>query len=132
APTVLVSALPVDLLLPRLRDLGAAPVLEAADGTVRVARPDQQRARSPRPRPAPAVATAREAARTQAAVTAVRAGDQAAASAPVRPRVATTPTTALAALREAIEAAGSVVIGYVDNHGATTERLVDPLRLEGG
>ncbi|WP_110182979.1 helicase C-terminal domain-containing protein [Nocardioides solisilvae] len=132
APTVLVSALPVDLLLPRLRELGAAPVVEAPDGTVRVARPDLQRARSPRPRPADGVARAREAARLQAAVTAVRAGDRAVAAAPARPQVATTPTTALAALREAIEAGSSVVIGYVDNHGASTERLVDPLRLEGG
>ena len=50
APTVLVSSTPLDVLLPRLRDLGAAPVVEAADGTVRVARPDQLRARTPRDR----------------------------------------------------------------------------------
>ena len=47
APTVLVSTTPLDVLLPRLRELGAAPVVEAADGTVRVARPDVLRARSP-------------------------------------------------------------------------------------
>ena len=50
APTVLVSSIPLDVLLPRLRELGAGPVVEAADGTVRVARPDQLRARSPRGR----------------------------------------------------------------------------------
>ncbi|WP_185994683.1 helicase C-terminal domain-containing protein [Nocardioides campestrisoli] len=132
APTVLVSSLPVDLLLPRLRDLGAAPVVEAPDGSVRVARPDLQRARTPRARPADAVAVAREAARVQAAVTAVRAGDRATAVWPAGPRRATSPTTALAALREAIESDSTVVIGYVDNHGTTSERLVDPLRLEGG
>ena len=47
APTVLVSTLPLDLLLPRLRELGAAPVVEAEDGTVHVVRPDQRRARTP-------------------------------------------------------------------------------------
>ncbi|WP_114422375.1 helicase-associated domain-containing protein [Nocardioides houyundeii] len=132
APTVVVSTIPVDLLLPRLRELGAAPVLEASDGTVRVARPDLQRARSPRSRSVAAVGAARDAARVAAAVTAVRAGDRAAATSPARPPTATTPTTALALLRESIEAGGGVLIGYVDNHGGTTERLVDPLRLEGG
>ena len=38
----------------------------------------------------------------------------------------------LAALREAIEAGSTVVIGYVDNHGARSDRVVDPVRLEGG
>ncbi|WP_432477525.1 helicase-associated domain-containing protein, partial [Nocardioides sp. GXQ0305] len=50
APTVVISDLPLDVLLPRLRELGAAPVVEAADGTVHVARPDQLRARTPRGR----------------------------------------------------------------------------------
>ncbi|MCW2867526.1 MAG: hypothetical protein JWR20_1714, partial [Marmoricola sp.] len=50
APTVLVSTLPLASLLPRLRDLGQAPVVEAGDGTVRVARPDVLRARTPRRR----------------------------------------------------------------------------------
>ncbi|MFT4263041.1 MAG: helicase-associated domain-containing protein, partial [Nocardioides sp.] len=47
APTVLVSTIPIDVLLPRMRELGAAPVVEAADGSVHVARPDAHRARSP-------------------------------------------------------------------------------------
>lgn len=132
APTVLISTLPVDLLLPRLRELGSAPVVEAADGTVRVARPDLQRARTPRAAPAPSVAEARETARVQAVVSAVRAGDRAAASAPKRAATATSPITALAMLREAIEEKATVLIGYVDNHGTSTDRVVDPLRLEGG
>ena len=132
APTVVISSLPMDLLLPGLRELGAAPVVEAPDGTVRVARPDLQRARTPKPPPSPAVAAARETARLAAVLTAVRAGDRAASSAAARPTTATTPVTALALLREAIEAGATVLIGYVDNHGTTTERLVDPRRLEGG
>ncbi|WP_235738543.1 WYL domain-containing protein, partial [Nocardioides alcanivorans] len=39
---------------------------------------------------------------------------------------------ALAALRQAIEAGTSVLIGYVDNHGTSSDRVVDPRRLEGG
>ena len=132
APTVLISTLPVDLLLPGLRELGAAPVVEAPDGTVRVARPDLQRARTPKAPPSAAVAAARETARLAAVLTAVRAGDRAASSAASRPTTATTPVTALAMLREAIEAGATVLIGYVDNHGTTTERLVDPRRLDGG
>ncbi|MGH3332424.1 MAG: helicase-associated domain-containing protein, partial [Nocardioidaceae bacterium] len=48
APTVVVSDMPIDVLLPRLRELGTAPVVEAPDGTVRLARKDVHRARSPR------------------------------------------------------------------------------------
>ncbi|MGI8645771.1 MAG: helicase-associated domain-containing protein, partial [Nocardioides sp.] len=77
APTVLVSSIPLDVLLPRLRDLGAAPVVEAADGTVRVARPDLLRARSPRGRRATGQQAVRETTQVTAAVAAVRAGDRA-------------------------------------------------------
>ena len=50
APTVVISDVPLGTLLPRIRELGLAPVVEAVDGTVRVARPDVFRARSPRRR----------------------------------------------------------------------------------
>jgi len=43
APTVLISSTPIDVLLPRLRELGVAPVVESPDGTVHVARPDLHR-----------------------------------------------------------------------------------------
>jgi len=129
APTVLVSDVPVDLLLPRLREVGAAPVVEAPDGTVRVARRDVLRARRPRRRPV-AAEDARRTAQVAAVVTAVRAGDRARDDS--TPRVATTPSAALAALREAIETGASVVIGYVDNDGAATERVVRPHRVDGG
>jgi predicted DNA-binding transcriptional regulator YafY len=35
-------------------------------------------------------------------------------------------------LREALEAEQTVWIGYVDNHGSTVERIVDPMKVEGG
>ena len=43
-----------------------------------------------------------------------------------------TPSGSLAALREAVERGASVVIGYVDNHGSRSDRVVDPLSVEGG
>ncbi|MDT9594248.1 helicase C-terminal domain-containing protein [Nocardioides zeae] len=137
APTVLISTTPLDVLLPRLRELGAAPVVEAPDGTVRVARPDVLRARVGRARRTAAVA-ARDVAHTTSVVTAVRAGDRAAAARP-RPETGgpttsspTSPAAALSALREAVEARRTVRIAYVDNHGSFLERVVDPLRVEGG
>ncbi|GAB2755958.1 helicase-associated domain-containing protein [Nocardioides salsibiostraticola] len=129
APTVLISSTPLDVLLPRLREIGAAPVVEAADGTVQVTRPDVLRARSRRGRPSPARA-AREEIRVASTITAIRSGERAAASSPARSGLS--PSGSLAALRNAIESGGSVLIGYVDNHGSASDRIVDPLTLDGG
>ncbi len=132
APTVLISSTPLDILLPRLRELGVAPVVEAPDGTVRIARRDLLRARRPRSPRTHSAGQARAQATVAAVVTAIRSGDLATASRPAVPTTATTPSSALAALREAIESGASVMIGYVDNHGASSDRVVDPLRLDGG
>jgi hypothetical protein len=146
APTVVVSDVPLDVLLPRLRALGSAPVVEAPDGTVRLARREVLRARSPRRHPAvtdPAVSTgtldahaaARLSARVASTVTAIRAGDRAAAHRPEpasRAAEPATPASTLALLREAVESGTSVWIGYVDNHGSTVERVVDPVKVEAG
>jgi predicted DNA-binding transcriptional regulator YafY len=70
-----------------------------------------------------------------ATVTAVRAGDRAAATRPepaLRAAQPTTPASTLAVLREAVESGQSVWIGYVDSHGATVERVVDPVKVEAG
>ena len=131
APTVLVSSVPVDVLLPRLRELGSSPVVEAADGTVHLARPDRHRARTPRDRRTTGAAAAREVAQLTSVVTAIRAGDRAAAARP-RSLGTSSPGDTLAALREAAEAGRSVFIGYVDHHGSATERVVDPVSVEGG
>jgi predicted DNA-binding transcriptional regulator YafY len=67
-------------------------------------------------------------------VTAIRAGDLAARSRPETLRASdpVTPASTLAALREAVETAQSVWIGYVDSHGSTVERVVDPVAVEAG
>jgi hypothetical protein len=136
APTVLITDTPADVLLPRLRELGVAPVVEGQDGVVRVARRDAHRARSPRSVGPGRVAesAARLTARTAATVTAIRAGDRAAAirpsgsSAPSRQ----SPASALAQLREAVETGTTVRIGYVDSDGSVHDRVVDPERVDGG
>lgn len=138
APTVVVSDTPLDVLLTRLRELGASPVVEAADGTVRVTRPDLLRARTPRERTVP-VLSARQGAAAAAVVSAVRSGDRAGrvrstgagpgAGGGVAPL---TPSGALSALREAVETGDAVLITYVDNQGTRSDRLVDPRSVEGG
>lgn len=141
APTVVVSDVPVDVLLPRLRELGTAPVVEAPDGTVRLMRKDTHRARPNRRRgaaPSPTATGARDqarsAARAAATVRAVRAGDRAAATRPTSSSAAMpqTPAATMALLRESAEAGSTVWIGYLDNHGAAVERVVDPVKVEGG
>jgi predicted DNA-binding transcriptional regulator YafY len=131
APTVRVSTVPLDLLLPRLRELGVAPVVEAEDGTLHVVRPDARRARTPREHRARGAAAARRTATVSAVVTAIRAGDRAASSRPVAAE-SLSPSGSLAALREAAEAGSAVLIAYVDNHGTRSERIVDPVSVEGG
>lgn len=128
APTVLVSDVPIDLLVTLLREVGAAPLVEKADGTVHVGGPSAARARTPR-RPAPASAEARAAAQAAAVVTAIRAGDQVAT---LRPAAEVTPAGALALLRSAIDSRSSVVITYVDNHGTRSDRLVTPMSVADG
>ncbi len=135
APTVVISDVPLDVLLPRLRELGAAPVVEAPDGTVRLARREGHRARSPRTHAGgQARGSARATARISATVNAIRAGDEAAAHRPREAGQASTtgPSATLAVLREAADAGASVWIGYVDNHGSTVERVVDPVKVEDG
>jgi hypothetical protein len=131
APTVVVSDVPVQVLLPRLRELGAAPVVEGADGTVRVARPEEFRSRTPRQTRTAARDAARQAARTAAVVAAVRAGDRAAATRPSR-GPATRPADVMALLRDAIESRREVWVGYLDNHGTSSERIVRPVEVGGG
>lgn len=130
APTVLVSSTPVDVLLPRLRELGTAPVLEGPDGMLRVGRPEPLRARTPRQRRT-AVRQARAAASVTAVVAAIRSGDRAAA-ARGGTGASLTPGGSLAALREAVAVGGTVLIGYVDQQGTVTDRVVDPISLAGG
>ena len=132
APTVLVSTTPLDVLIPRLRELGVSPLVESIDGSVHVSRPDRLRARpgdawhavpptrgSRRvwPRSSPRSGPATRSPRTRGTAGSAES---------------LTPIGSLAALREAVESGRTVLIAYVDNHGTATERLVDPVRVDGG
>ncbi|GAA1505440.1 helicase-associated domain-containing protein [Nocardioides humi] len=132
APTVVVSGLPIDVLLPRLRELGLAPVVEGPDGVVRVGAAESLRARAPRAREVADAArsAARQAAQVVAAVATLREGEEAARSRPASASAAG--GGVLSALREAIERRGVVLIGFTDNQGVVSERAVLPLVVEGG
>lgn len=141
ADTVLAARSPADVVLGRLREAGYAPSAESPDGAVLVLRPQEHRttARTRPPRVAGEPPPPTEAL-LDAAVRALRAGEHAAAHRPATlpegggsgrlPRASS--AEAMALLREALAAQRSVWIGYADPAGVTTERVVEPLRLEGG
>ncbi|WP_119727111.1 helicase-associated domain-containing protein [Thermomonospora amylolytica] len=141
APTVLASRLGSAQLLEALRGLGLAPVAESPEGGVVVTRPDAHRAETP-PAPAPATPSAdgHDPAMIAAAVRALRAGDLAArqgaavgpagappADPPRGPSMAT-----VQELRQAVERGARVWIGYLDQQGRASSRIVEPVRVDGG
>lgn len=141
ADTVIVSSSPVDLLLERLRQAGYSPSAENGEGAVVVRRPGARRTPTrPRPPRMSGEPPAPTEALLSAAVRALRAGETAAAHRPPAisesggsgrlPRSTTSET--MAELREALDRQRAVWIGYADATGTATERVVEPLRLEGG
>ncbi len=136
APTVLAAQVAPETLIERLRSMGFAPVVEAADGSVVVPRTAQRRAPArPQPQPSPGQRLASDDT-VAAAVRAVRAGDRTArhrpADAPPLGLARSASMQALATLQAAALSGESVWIGYVDRHGSTSERVVDPIRVDGG
>lgn len=144
APTVAIAAVAVDTVLATLRELGYAPAAESATGAVVLRRPDSRRT-GPRSAPRPVLAD-RPNPTPQlraAAVRALRAGDRAAtvgarihaeeAAAPPRPAGERPTTNAMVArLRSAADTETSVWLGYVGDDGTSTDRIVDPIAIEGG
>ncbi|KAA6214554.1 DNA-binding protein [Streptomyces albofaciens JCM 4342] len=143
APTVLASAAPPDQLLEVLRAMGYAPAAESAEGDVLIARPDAYRT-PPRTAPAPVPDGPPEPAGTllEAAVRAIRAGDLAATAErkPVRAPAApapgglprTTSAETLATMQAAVLTNATLWIGYVNADGAASQRVIAPVRVEGG
>ena len=131
ASTVLASSATPDVVLERLRSMGAAPAAEGADGAVVVRRPESRRttprrppARPVRTQPAPGDAL------LDAAVRAIRAGDAPNLNGALR----TSRTTAdlLAILTQAAATGSALWIGYVDAEGRATQRVVEPVAVSGG
>ncbi|MFE5831488.1 helicase-associated domain-containing protein [Streptomyces sp. NPDC056488] len=141
APTVLAAQTDPAALLEGLRAMGYAPAAESAEGDVLVTRADAYRtpARTA-PVPVPDGPPAPDATLLHAAVKAIRAGDRAATAVrrePAAPAPAgTLPRTSSAETLATVQAAamtGSAVwIGYVNADGAASQRVIAPVRVEGG
>ncbi|MER7988319.1 helicase C-terminal domain-containing protein [Streptomyces noursei] len=144
APTVLAAQCAPEQLLDGLRAMGYAPAAESAAGDVLVARADSYRT-PPRTAPPPVPDGPPPPDRTllEAAVRAIRAGDLA-ATAERKPAAAPTGTPApgalprttsaetLATMQAAVLTSSPVWIGYVNADGAASQRVIAPVRVEGG
>ncbi|MFJ5801310.1 helicase-associated domain-containing protein [Streptomyces decoyicus] len=142
APTVLAAQTAPDQLLDGLRAMGYAPAAESAAGDVLIARADTHRT-PPRtaPAPVPDGPPSPDPTLLTAAVRAIRAGDLAAtaerkpvhAPAPAPgglPR--TTSAETLATMQAAVLTHSALWIGYVNADGAASQRVIAPVRVEGG
>ena len=134
SPTVAALMASPSATLDVLRSVGLHPSADGVDAGggshAHVRAPSRGRPRPLRSdRPAPSEGT------LEAAVRAIRAGDRGMQSRP--PTVSSglrssASTDVLDALARAIDAGSSVWIGYVDNHGTSTERVIDPISLDAG
>ena len=129
APTVLASTSPADVVLERLREIGLAPAAEGPDGDVVVRRPEGRRSTPRRPpaRVLSATPTVPADPLLDAAVRAIRGGDRAVSLRTGRPTA-----DVLAMLVQAAGSGEALWIGYVDAEGRSTQRVVEPVSVEGG
>ncbi|MGQ4490453.1 helicase-associated domain-containing protein [Streptomyces sp. SAS_281] len=143
APTVLAARADPASLLDGLREMGYAPAAESADGDVLITRAGAHRT-PPRsaPAPVPEGPPVPDTTLLGAAVRAIRAGDDAATvvraqpeSGPAAPPGAlprTTPAETLVTVQAAAMTGSAVWIGYVNADGAASQRVIAPVRVEGG
>ncbi|MEU6546643.1 helicase C-terminal domain-containing protein [Streptomyces sp. NPDC046859] len=143
APTVLAAQSDPATLLEGLRAMGFAPAAESAEGDVLISRADAHRT-PPRtaPEPVPDGPPAPDATLLGAAIRAIRAGDLA-STAPRRPSGTgpavsggelprTTSAETLATMQAAVLTGEALWIGYVNAEGAASQRVIAPVRVEGG
>ncbi|MEU6666522.1 helicase C-terminal domain-containing protein [Streptomyces sp. NPDC046727] len=141
APTVLAAPTDPATLLEGLRAMGYAPAAESAEGDVLITRAHAHRT-PPRtaPEPVPDGPPAPDATLLAAAIRAIRAGDLA-ATAPRKPAgeplaggelPRTSSAETLATMQAAVLTGDSVWIGYVNAEGAASQRVIAPVRVEGG
>ncbi|MGW0788365.1 helicase C-terminal domain-containing protein [Streptomyces sp. NPDC002911] len=141
APTVLAAQADPGSLLEGLREMGYAPAAESAEGDVLITRAGARRTppRTP-PAPVPEGPPVPDATLLTAAVRAIRAGDTAARAVPHdAPDTATagslprtTPAETLATVQAAAMTGSAVWIGYVNADGAASQRVIAPVKVEGG
>ncbi|MFF4385230.1 helicase-associated domain-containing protein [Streptomyces sp. NPDC001552] len=146
APTVLAAQADPTVLLEGLRAMGYAPAAESRTGDVLVARADARRTQvRSAPVPVPEGPPVPDRTLLAAAVRAIRAGDVAATAVRKEPATASAagtgvpgelPRTSAAETLATVQAAaltGSAVwIGYVNAEGAASQRVIAPVRVEGG
>ncbi|MFJ6086418.1 helicase-associated domain-containing protein [Streptomyces sp. NPDC092369] len=141
APTVLATQADPATLLDGLRAMGFAPAAESADGDVLITRADAHRT-PPRtaPEPVPDGPPAPDATLLSAAIRAIRAGDLASTT-PRKPSAApaspgtlprTGPAETLATMQAAVLTGETLWIGYVNAEGSASQRVIAPIRVEGG
>ncbi|QEV18738.1 helicase C-terminal domain-containing protein [Streptomyces alboniger] len=140
APTVLAAQADPGTLLEGLRTMGFAPAAESPEGDVLITRAHAHRT-PPRsaPEPVPDGPPLPDATLIGAAVRAIRAGDLA-STAPRKetPRTPsgglprTTSAETLATMQAAVMTGETVWIGYVNAEGSASQRMIAPVRVEGG
>ncbi|MFJ6897656.1 helicase-associated domain-containing protein [Streptomyces hokutonensis] len=141
APTVLAAQADPAALLDGLRAMGFAPAAESADGDVVITRAHAHRT-PPRtaPEPVPDGPPTPDTTLLSAAIRAIRAGDRASTT-PLKP--STTPAPAgelprtgsaetLATMQAAVLTGATLWIGYVNAEGSASQRVIAPIRVEGG
>ncbi|MEU5686604.1 DNA-binding protein [Streptomyces venezuelae] len=141
APTVLAAQADPGTLLDGLRAMGFAPAAESAEGDVLITRAHAHRT-PPRsaPEPVPDGPPLPGATLIGAAVRAIRAGDLASTAprkeAPTSPSDGRLPRTTaaetLATMQAAVLTGEALWIGYVNAEGTASQRVIAPVRVEGG
>ncbi|MFJ9536958.1 helicase-associated domain-containing protein [Streptomyces sp. NPDC101225] len=139
APTVLAAQADPATLLDGLRAMGYAPAAESAEGDVLITRADAHRT-PPRtaPEPVPDGPPAPDATLLAAAIRAIRAGDRASTAPRKQPPSAggdlprTSSAETLATMQAAALTGVAVWIGYVNAEGTASQRVIAPIRVEGG
>ncbi|MFF1439927.1 helicase-associated domain-containing protein [Streptomyces sp. NPDC058295] len=143
APTVLATQADPAALLEGLRAMGFAPAAESAEGDVLITRAHAHRT-PPRtaPEPVPDGPPVPDTTLLTAAIRAIRAGDLAATTprkptedaAPLAPGELprTSSAETLATMQAAVLTGEALWIGYVNAEGTASQRVIAPVRVEGG
>ncbi|MFH0176379.1 helicase-associated domain-containing protein [Streptomyces cacaoi] len=143
APTVLATLADPATLLEGLRAMGFAPAAESAEGDVLITRAHAHRT-PPRtaPEPVPDGPPVPDTTLLTAAIRAIRAGDLAATTprkptedaAPLAPGELprTSSAETLATMQAAVLTGEALWIGYVNAEGTASQRVIAPVRVEGG
>ncbi|WP_326581896.1 helicase C-terminal domain-containing protein [Streptomyces sp. NBC_00481] len=142
APTVLAAQADPGTLLDGLRAMGYAPAAESAEGDVLITRAHAHRtpARTA-PEPVPDGPPVPDDTLLGAAIRAIRAGDLASTTprrttggpaAPTGELPRTGSAETLATMQAAVLTGESLWIGYVNAEGSASQRVIAPVRVEGG